>query len=197
MLVSAPASKVFTFGADVGPVEPVVGNAWIARQGIAQAVSELVTDGWLAESDVPGVVHRVMRGNQYEVFRLEEKTRAIRSAALQESNVMAAWVSAFPPSTSIRAGGAKGVPSRKPGTLRNRHRDTEGTEKTGARLQSRISPLSTSSWRSWRPWRFPSCSAALRILLFLLSSPRSLRPLPSHLAGTSRGPSVSSAHIIL
>ena len=75
MLVSAPVSKVFTFGADVGPVEPVVGNAWIARQGIVQAVSELVTEGWLAESDVPGIVHRIMRGNQYEVFRLEEKAR--------------------------------------------------------------------------------------------------------------------------
>ncbi len=76
MLVAAPVSKLFTFGADVGPVEPVVGNAWIARKGIAQAITELVAEGWLPEGDAPGVIERIMRANQYEVFRLAEKTKA-------------------------------------------------------------------------------------------------------------------------
>ena len=39
-------------------------------------MSELVAEGWLAEGDVPGIVHRIMRGNQHEVFRLAEKARA-------------------------------------------------------------------------------------------------------------------------
>ena len=76
MLMAAPASKLFTFGGDYAPVEPIVGHAKIARRGIAQAMSELVQEDWLAARDAPSIIERIMRGNQYEVFRIEEKTRA-------------------------------------------------------------------------------------------------------------------------
>jgi len=41
-LVTAPVNKVFTFGGDDESVETVYGHSEVARQGIAQAFSELV-----------------------------------------------------------------------------------------------------------------------------------------------------------
>jgi len=67
-IMAAPASKVLAFGGDYRPVEPVVGHAAIARQGIAQAVAELVEEKWLPEKDVPELVDRIMRGNANEIF---------------------------------------------------------------------------------------------------------------------------------
>jgi len=67
-IMAAPACKVFTFGGDYLPVELVPGHARVARQGIVQALRELLEEGWLAESDVPDLVERIMRGNANEVF---------------------------------------------------------------------------------------------------------------------------------
>ncbi len=67
-LMAVPANKVFTFGGDYMPVEMVPGHAAIARQGIAQALSELVDDGWLVDGEVPALADRLMRGNAHEVF---------------------------------------------------------------------------------------------------------------------------------
>ncbi|MGC8863540.1 MAG: hypothetical protein ACP5R5_12305 [Armatimonadota bacterium] len=54
-------------------VEGVVGHAAIARRGIAQALSELVEDGWLRESEVEYVARRIMLENARELFRIREK----------------------------------------------------------------------------------------------------------------------------
>lgn len=70
-LMAAPASKVLTFGGDFRPVEPVVGHSSMARQGVAQAVCELVEEKWLPEKDVPELVERIMRGNAHEIFPYE------------------------------------------------------------------------------------------------------------------------------
>lgn len=75
-LMAAPACKVFTFGGDYIPVELVPGHARIARRGIALALSQLVRDGWLEESDVPDLVERIMRGNAKEVYDLARVLRA-------------------------------------------------------------------------------------------------------------------------
>jgi hypothetical protein len=75
-LMAAPHVKLLTFGGDYMPVELVPGHAAIARQGLAQAFSELADEGWLAERDVPGVVHRVMRGNAHEIFDYEGRLQA-------------------------------------------------------------------------------------------------------------------------
>ena len=77
ILLSAPCSKVFTFGGDCTPVEPLVGHAKIARRGIAQTVSELIQENWIRSEDAPAIVERIMRGNQHEVFRIAEKTETL------------------------------------------------------------------------------------------------------------------------
>jgi hypothetical protein len=50
------------------PVELVPGHARIARRGLAQALNELVAEGWLASREVPALVERLMRGNAHELF---------------------------------------------------------------------------------------------------------------------------------
>jgi hypothetical protein len=79
-LMAAPASKVLTFGGDYRPVEPVVGHAAIARRGVAQAVTELVKEGWLPESDAPELIQRIMNGNAHELFPYESTLKNWRKA---------------------------------------------------------------------------------------------------------------------
>ena len=67
-LMAAPACKLFTFGGDYLPVELVPGHAAIARQGIAQAVKELIEETWIAEAEAPALIERLMRGNAHEIF---------------------------------------------------------------------------------------------------------------------------------
>jgi len=75
-IMAAPACKLFTFGGDYIPVELVPGHARIARHGIALALTQLVEEGWLVESDVPSLVERIMRGNAHEVYDLDKVLRA-------------------------------------------------------------------------------------------------------------------------
>lgn len=70
-LVAAPMSKFFGFGGDYFNVEPIVGHADMARQGIAQALSELVEEHWLSEKDALAAAERVMHRNAREVFDLK------------------------------------------------------------------------------------------------------------------------------
>lgn len=58
-LVTAPANKVLTFGGDYIPVEPVLGHATIARQGIALALTELVEEGWASVPDALELADRI------------------------------------------------------------------------------------------------------------------------------------------
>ncbi|HOZ49657.1 MAG TPA: amidohydrolase family protein [Candidatus Hydrogenedentes bacterium] len=75
-IMAAPACKLFTFGGDFIPVELAPGHARVARRGIALALTQLVCEGWLAESDVPALVERIMRGNARETYDLERVLRA-------------------------------------------------------------------------------------------------------------------------
>lgn len=74
-LLAAGSSKIFTFGGDYVAVEPVYGHACIARGGIAQALSELVAEGWIAFEDTPVLIERIMRGNALCFFSKEPKDR--------------------------------------------------------------------------------------------------------------------------
>jgi uncharacterized protein len=67
-LMAAPANKLLGFGGDYIPVEPVYGHARIARRGIAQALSELVTEGWLTEDEAVPLVHRILHDNAQALF---------------------------------------------------------------------------------------------------------------------------------
>ncbi len=79
-LVTAPSNKVLTFGGDYIPVEPVVGHAAIARQGICLALSQLVEEGWLPLDHAMELIEPIMNGNARRLFRLEEKTKALQNA---------------------------------------------------------------------------------------------------------------------
>jgi len=67
-LLAAPANKLFTFGGDYIIAENIIGHSVIARRGIAQALSELVAEGWIAREELPPLVDRIMRGNARETF---------------------------------------------------------------------------------------------------------------------------------
>jgi uncharacterized protein len=67
-LLAAPASKLFPFGGDYVSVECVYGHSRIARQGITQALSELVAEGWIAQKETPALIERILRGNAHAVF---------------------------------------------------------------------------------------------------------------------------------
>ena len=79
-LTAAPANKILTFGGDYRPVEPVVGHAAIARQGIARTLIELVDEGWLTTDAALELVEPIMCGNGRRIFKLEEKKAACRKA---------------------------------------------------------------------------------------------------------------------
>lgn len=72
-LLAVPANRILTFGGDYTTVENVVGHAAVARQGIAQALAELVEENWLPEGEVEYVANRIMRDNARELFRVREK----------------------------------------------------------------------------------------------------------------------------
>lgn len=67
-LLAAPSNKLLTFGGDYGTVENIIGHAEIARQGLAQALSELVDDSWLTERAALDLVEPLMRDNAHALF---------------------------------------------------------------------------------------------------------------------------------
>jgi predicted TIM-barrel fold metal-dependent hydrolase len=80
-IVTAPINKLLPFGGDYIPVEPVLGHAVMARRGIAQALSELVEEGWLTQHDALDLVEPVLHGNARQLFQLAKKTEALQTAA--------------------------------------------------------------------------------------------------------------------
>jgi predicted TIM-barrel fold metal-dependent hydrolase len=69
-LVTAPANKIFTFGGDYIPVELVPGHAVIARQGITQALSELVEERWMTLKEAMNLTDVIMHKNARNLYRL-------------------------------------------------------------------------------------------------------------------------------
>ena len=67
-LLTVPTNKLFTFGGDYIVVEPIFGHSRIARRGIAQALSELVAEGWIAREECRDLIDRIMRRNALEFF---------------------------------------------------------------------------------------------------------------------------------
>jgi hypothetical protein len=64
-LVTAPA-----FGGDYIPVELVPGHAAIARQGITQALSELVEGRWMTLEEAMNLTDVIMHQNARTLYRL-------------------------------------------------------------------------------------------------------------------------------
>ena len=80
-IVTAPLNKLLTFGGDYIPVEPVLGHAILARRGLALALSELVEEGWLSLEDALETIDPIMHVNARKLFRLTEKTAALKTAS--------------------------------------------------------------------------------------------------------------------
>jgi predicted TIM-barrel fold metal-dependent hydrolase len=78
-LLGAPSNKLLTFGGDYTTVESVVGHAALARQGLVQALAELVDEGWLREGDAVALVEPLMRGNAGELFPSLRPGAAVRA----------------------------------------------------------------------------------------------------------------------
>jgi uncharacterized protein len=68
LLTAAPVNKLLGFGGDYIPIEPVVGHARIARRGLAQALTEIVEEGWMGEADAIEAGERILRTNALELF---------------------------------------------------------------------------------------------------------------------------------
>lgn len=79
-IVTAPINKLLPFGGDYIPVEPVLGHAVMARRGIAQALLELVEEGWLKPADALDLVDPILHNNARQIFRLAQKTETLRQA---------------------------------------------------------------------------------------------------------------------
>ncbi|MEI6061592.1 MAG: amidohydrolase family protein [Bacteroidota bacterium] len=68
-ILTVPNNKIFTFGGDEKIVENIAGHAFVARKGIAQALSELVAENWISLADALELTDRLMYKNAEEVFR--------------------------------------------------------------------------------------------------------------------------------
>ncbi len=79
-LVTAPANKLLTFGGDYCPVELILGHATMARRGIALALSELIDEGWLTQSDAMDLIDPIMHANARRIFNLADKTGMLQNA---------------------------------------------------------------------------------------------------------------------
>ena len=79
-IATAPANKLLTFGGDYVPVEPVVGHAILARQGITRALQQSVVEGCCSTTEAVALVEPLMRGNARRIFRIEEKQKILRTA---------------------------------------------------------------------------------------------------------------------
>jgi uncharacterized protein len=68
-ILTAPNNKIFTFGGDDIIVENLIGHAAIARKGITQALSELVSDDWIALNDALDLADDLMFKNAEKLFK--------------------------------------------------------------------------------------------------------------------------------
>jgi len=66
-ILTVPNNKIFTFGGDDKIVENIIGHAYVARKGIAQALTELVTENWITLDDALDLADHLMHKNA-EVF---------------------------------------------------------------------------------------------------------------------------------
>jgi hypothetical protein len=67
-ILTVPNNKIFTFGGDDKIVENVIGHAFVARKGIAQALTELVTENWITIGDALDLTDILMYKNAEKIF---------------------------------------------------------------------------------------------------------------------------------
>jgi len=68
-ILTVPNNKIFTFGGDDKIVENLIGHAFVARKGIAQALTELVTENWISISEALDLADHLMYKNAEKIFK--------------------------------------------------------------------------------------------------------------------------------
>jgi predicted TIM-barrel fold metal-dependent hydrolase len=86
-LQRASPERILTFGGDYVAVEPVLGQATLARRGIVAALAELVEQGSLAPSAALDSVAPLMHGNADRLFDLDRKTTLLEQAPWPRSSL--------------------------------------------------------------------------------------------------------------
>jgi len=77
-IVTAPVNKLFLFGGDYTPVEPVYGHSVIAKNGLAMALSELVEEGYISMNDALRYIDLLMHENAERFFQIEKKAALLK-----------------------------------------------------------------------------------------------------------------------
>lgn len=67
---TVPGNKIFAFGGDYLFVEGAYAHARMARDNVAQVLSEKVADGYLTEDEAASMAHALLRDNALSFFRL-------------------------------------------------------------------------------------------------------------------------------
>jgi len=69
-ITSIPLHKILLFGGDVSYIELLPGHVDMARQGVAQALYELVNEKWLKIEDIQPLIERLFTGNAKSLFNI-------------------------------------------------------------------------------------------------------------------------------
>jgi uncharacterized protein len=67
---TVPGNKIFAFGGDYLFVEGAYAHSRMARDNVAQVLSEKVGDGYLTETEAASMAHALLRDNALSFFRL-------------------------------------------------------------------------------------------------------------------------------
>jgi uncharacterized protein len=71
-----PSNKILGFGGDYRFVEGSYAHARMAREGVAQVLTEKVKEGYLSEEEALEMGRKILRNNAWELFGLEGRKRA-------------------------------------------------------------------------------------------------------------------------
>ncbi len=70
LIETVPANKIFAFGGDYIFVEGAYAHSRLARDNVAQVLTEKIEVGYLGEEEALGLAHKLLRDNARQFFRL-------------------------------------------------------------------------------------------------------------------------------
>jgi len=71
-----PSNKILGFGGDYRFVEGTYAHSRMAREGVAQVLTEKVSEGYLSEEEAQKMASKILRENAWELFGLDSRRRA-------------------------------------------------------------------------------------------------------------------------
>lgn len=85
-ILTVPLNKITCFGGDYQPVELVPGHARIARQGIAQALAELVDEQWISLDEALWMTDPLMHDNARSIYFTADRKKELEKINWKEIN---------------------------------------------------------------------------------------------------------------